>query len=229
MNKLYLLGNHIGNAEDTPPRTAKMLESAALVVYENIEFFEEMLSKTGIKINGTALRNQNTEAFYEEAAKYIHEGDIVLISDLGYPVIADIGYNLGRYMLAHGHEVSVIPGPSIASTAHVIALLDPFYEDFVWTELYQYNQKDKITRLSMLKDLPYNLVLVDNPDHLEETFSVIKNVFPDKPIAILFNITTEHEKVVRTNTNEAPEAYEEFKKQYPNKHAQLITMVIANN
>ena len=81
----------------------------------------------------------------------------------------------------------------------------------------------------MLKDLPYNLVLVDNPDHLEETFSVIKNVFPDKPIAILFNITTEHEKVVRTNTNEAPEAYEEFKKQYPNKHAQLITMVIANN
>lgn len=229
MNKLYLLGNHIGNPEDMPPRTVKMLESAALVIYEHLEIFQKMLSQTGITINGTALENQNTETFYEEAAKYIHKGNIVIISDLGYPIIADLGYDFGKYMLAHGYEVSILPGPSIASTAHAIALLDPFREDFVWTELYQYNREDKILRLKMLKDLNYNLVLVDNPDYLEETFSVIAEVFPNKSIAILFNVTTEHEKIVRTNTNEAMAAYEDFKRQYPQKHAQLITMVIAND
>lgn len=232
MNKLYLLGNQIGNDLDVPPRTIEMLENASLIVCEYKVVFDKLVEDLNITPSAECIeleRDQdNSDEFYALVEKQLELGDVVLITDAGYPMIADVGWFLGRHVLSKGYEVSIIPGPSIATTAQAVSFFSSFYENFIWLELFQYDEETKIEKLRQLIDLPYNIVLADLPDNNQRTIELVGEIFGTREANLVFDLTRPSEKIIRSTAADLAKEYETILSEYPydiEKH--LVTVVIS--
>ncbi|MFY9331748.1 MAG: SAM-dependent methyltransferase [Candidatus Nanopelagicales bacterium] len=232
MNKLYLLGNQIGNWSDVPPRTIEMLENASLVVCEWQIVFDKLVQELGITISAECVeleRDQdNADEFYSLVEEHLGLGDVVLITDAGYPMIADVGWFLGRHVLSKGYEVSIIAGPSIATTAQAVSFFSSFYENFIWLELFQYDENTKKEKLYELIELPYNIVLADTVANTQSTAELLGNIFGSREANLIFNLTMPTEKIIRTTADNLAKEYEAILCEHPDdveKH--LVTIVIA--
>lgn len=209
MNKLYFLGNQMGNIKDLPPRSKEKLEKAALVIFETDYFFDNLVKDADIKVSGETVKFSESDDLKQRVVEKLEVGDVALIADFGYPIVADIGSSLSSYVIEKGFEISVIPGPSIATTAQVLAALQPFRPDFLWQELYSYHGEDKFQKLSRIANVDCNIVLVDHPSRMEKTLSMIQNIFEARPAALIYNASMNSEKVVRTTCNNLLEQHRE--------------------
>lgn len=226
MNKLYFLGNQIGNFEDVPQRTIQMLESAALVIYEHKIRFDDLIKDRSISISGEALEIQDSADFNLTVEGYLENGHVVAITDAGYPLIADMGWSLGRHILSKGYEVSIIPGPSISSTAQALTLFSEFYENFIWLELLQHSKKEKYLKLSQISHLPYNIIAVALPHEAREFLSVVSDVFKDREVAMMVDLTRKGESIVRTTARDVEKEYENIAQKYDDIEKHFITIAI---
>jgi 16S rRNA (cytidine1402-2'-O)-methyltransferase len=234
MNKLYLLGNQIGNPSDVPSRTADMLKEASLIVCEHQAVFDKLVEELGISIDAECVELEKDHAkaddFYALVEKHLSLGDVVLITDAGYPMIADVGWFLGRHIISKGYEVSIIPGPSIATTAQAVSFFSSFYENFIWLEVFQYDRQTKKEKLEELKHLPYNIVLADLQVNTKDTISLIGDLFGDREANLMFDLTRPTEKIIRTTAHQLSEEYDEILAEYPydiEKH--FVTVVISGS
>ena len=191
MNKLYFVGNQIGNYGDIGQRAKLMIENAAMVVYENDKEFNEQIKSWNILPKGKLVQHIQDEELFEEIAQTLtDDGDVALIADYGYPIIADMGHPLGRYILDKGLEVSIIAGPSISSTANVIALLPNWVQNFLFQEFMQFENPYIEQKLETMKDLNYNLVMIDRPKRIHATIDLMAKVFgEDRNAALLTDLT----------------------------------------
>jgi 16S rRNA (cytidine1402-2'-O)-methyltransferase len=232
MNKLYLLGNQIGNSLDVPPRTIEMLENASLIICEYKTIFDSLVQDLKIAPSAECVeleRDQdNADEFYSLVEEHLGLGDVVLITDAGYPMIADVGWFLGRHVLSRGYEVGIIPGPSIATTAQAVSFFSRFYENFIWLELFQYDEDTKKEKLNQLIDLPYNIVLADLPSNNEKTIELIGEIFGAREANLILDLTKPSEKIIRSTAKDLAKEYELILSEYPydiKKH--LVTVVIS--
>tara|TARA_B110000503_G_scaffold24933_1_gene39273 strand:- start:5650 stop:6384 length:735 start_codon:yes stop_codon:yes gene_type:complete len=191
VNKLYFVGNQIGNYGDIGQRAKLMIENAAMVVYENDKEFNEQIKSWNILPKGKLVQHIQDEELFEEIAQTLtDDGDVALIADYGYPIIADMGHPLGRYILDKGLEVSIIAGPSISSTANVIALLPNWVQNFLFQEFMQFENPYIEQKLETMKDLNYNLVMIDRPKRIHATIDLMAKVFgEDRNAALLTDLT----------------------------------------
>lgn len=226
MGKLYLLGNNLGNIEDTPMRTRQMLETLPLIIYEHEHSLLKLAGELGLTITGETLRVSHKDLF-EKVEQHLQSGDAGLIVDLGYPLVADPGRDLGRYLVERGYVVEIIPGPSISSTAQVLSLLDGGSADFIWFELYHLYNRDVYDKLEPFRNVAYNLVMVDHPSKVENSLSIISKMFEDRPTALIFEMGKPDELVVRTPASEVVERYQEYIESNQHINDPYLTIVIA--
>ena len=69
MNKLYFVGNQIGNYGDIGQRAKLMIENAAMVVYENDKEFNEQIKSWNILPKGKLVQHIQDEELFEEIAQ----------------------------------------------------------------------------------------------------------------------------------------------------------------
>lgn len=224
--KLYLIGKHIGNSKDMGVRAKEILEESELVIYETERIFEKLLVDRDIVLSGEPVSYSDSQQLFERVETILLGGNsVALIADFGYPVIADHGYHLGRYLISKGLDISLVAGPSIGSSSHVISLLPEFATNYLFQELMRYEDSDIQPKLDSMVELPYNMVVIDRPNRFHDTVYKMALAFGnDRHAALIVDLTQQTEEIFRGTL---PEICERLKDIDPVNNFIDLAIVIA--
>ena len=100
---LYLCATPIGNLEDMTPRALRMLQEADLIAAEDTRHTLQLLNHFNIKGRLVRYDEHSKDKQGEYLLGQLLEGkNVALVSDAGFPGIADPGEALAHDAIAHG-------------------------------------------------------------------------------------------------------------------------------
>lgn len=210
---LYVVSTPIGNLSDITFRAIDVLKSVDLILCEDTRVSKILLNHYNI--------NQKLESYFEHneidkidtIISYLDQGlNIALISDAGTPLINDPGFKLVEKLIENNYNIEVIPGPSSVITALVRSGIEPL--PFTFIGFLPRKESDVINTLSKYKYNSETLILFESPHRLKKTFSIIKEVLPNRIISILRELTKVYETVVKIETNDLEEDVTNYKGEY---------------
>ncbi|MDQ0514154.1 16S rRNA (cytidine1402-2'-O)-methyltransferase [Mycoplasmoides fastidiosum] len=198
MNKyhqLYVVATPIGNLQEITDLAKKVLFEATTIVCEDTRVTKKLLKLLTIE-NQQKLVSFNKMSETVKTAKILEllqKESCVLVSDAGYPVISDPGYNLIRTLRKAGSQIQVINGPCALVHALVSSGIDSrkfFFANFL--------TKKRIQRISELNELKsvLNLATVvyyEALNFLEKGLNILLEVFGDIEIGIARELSKIHE------------------------------------
>jgi len=193
---LAVCATPIGNLEDVTLRVLRELGEADLVLCEDTRHTRILLRRHGIEARLLSLHAHNEAQRTASVLPRLLGGErVALASDAGLPAISDPGGRLVAAALAHGVEVTVLPGPSAVETALVASGLASGRYQFVgylprgagalralWTELARW---------------PHAVVAFESPRRLPLALSTLAQVLPERPAAVCRELTKRFEEVAR--------------------------------
>lgn len=193
---LYLCATPIGNLEDMTPRALRMLQEADLIAAEDTRHTLQLLNHFGIK--GHLIRYD--EHSKEKQGTYLLEEllagkNIALVSDAGFPGIADPGEALAKEAIAAGVRVVPVPGANAALCALIASGL-PAYPFFFGGFLPK-SKKNRREQLEQWKYIPATMILYEAPHRIEEVLEDILESWGDRPICAARELTKLHEEFYR--------------------------------
>jgi 16S rRNA (cytidine1402-2'-O)-methyltransferase len=195
---LVLVGTPIGNLGDLTPRAAEALAGADVVCCEDTRRTGKLLSMAGIERRPMVVVNEHTEAReVRGVVARIERGErVVLVSDAGMPGISDPGERLVRAVVAAGHRVEVVPGPSAAVAAVVVSGLPA--GRWVFEGFLPRKGPARRERLAAVAAESRTAVLYEAPHRLARTLSDLAEACGgERPVAIARELTKLHEQVWR--------------------------------
>ncbi len=195
---LYLCATPIGNLEDMTPRAVRMLQEADLIAAEDTRHTLQLLNHFGIK--GRLVRYD--EHSKEKQGAYLLEQllqgkNIALVSDAGFPGIADPGEALAKEAIAAGVRVVPVPGANAALCALIASGL-PAYPFFFGGFLPK-SKKNRREQLELWRYIPATILLYEAPHRIEEVLKDILECWGDRPMAAARELTKLHEEFYRGN------------------------------
>jgi 16S rRNA (cytidine1402-2'-O)-methyltransferase len=195
---LVLVGTPIGNLGDLSPRAAEALAAADVVCCEDTRRTGKLLSLAGIERRPFVVLNEHTEA--REVARVVERIErgqrVALVSDAGMPAISDPGERLVAAVVAAGHAVEVVPGPSAAVAALVVSGLPA--GRFVFEGFLPRKGPARRQRLAAVAAEPRTTVLYEAPHRLTRTLADLAEVCGgERRVAVAREITKLHEQVWR--------------------------------
>lgn len=193
---LYLCATPIGNLEDMTPRALRMLQEADMIAAEDTRHTLQLLNHFGIK--GHLIRYD--EHSKEKQGAYLLEElltgkNIALVSDAGFPGIADPGEALAKEAIAAGVRVVPVPGANAALCALIASGL-PAYPFFFGGFLPK-SKKNRREQLEQWKYIPATMILYEAPHRIEEVLEDILESWGDRPICAARELTKLHEEFYR--------------------------------
>jgi len=193
---LYLCATPIGNLEDMTPRAQRMLAEADLIAAEDTRHTLQLLNHFGIK--GHLIRYD--EHSKEKQGAYLLEQllagkNVALVSDAGFPGIADPGEALAKEAIAAGIRVVPVPGANAALCALIASGL-PAYPFFFGGFLPK-SRRNRKEQLDLWKYIPATMILYEAPHRIEEVLEDILERWGDRPICAARELTKLHEEFYR--------------------------------
>jgi len=202
---LYIVSTPIGNLKDITLRALEVLKSVDLIACEDTRHTKILLDHYGIKKPTTSFFQHNRFVKAEYLLGLLKEGkDIALVSDAGTPGILDPGYNLINTAIKNNISITTIPGPTALIDALVLSG-KPAHEFFFAGFLPNRTQARK-NRLKELAALKYTIVLYESCHRILSTLADIEEVFGEKEIVVLRELTKKFEEVKRGSAKTILEA-----------------------
>ena len=206
---LYLVATPIGNLGDFSPRARVVLEKVDVVACEDTRTSHQLFSLLGVHVKKTmAYHDFNEEKVVPSLIEKLQSGlDIALVSDAGMPLISDPGYKLVHACRLAGIEVTSVPGANAVLTALQLSGLpsNAFY--FGGFLPPKKSQREKI--LQGLSDLSATLVFYETANRLEEVLESLYQVFGDRPMAVVREITKKFEQTQTGTISELLKLYQQ--------------------
>ena len=209
--KLYVVGTPIGNLSDFSPRAIETLEKVDFIAAEDTRVTVKLLNH--FEINKPML------AYYEHnkmqrggdiIARLLSGEDCALVSDAGMPAISDPGEDLVRMCHENGIPVESVPGPSALITALAISGMKS--GRFCFEGFLSVNKPSRRAHLAEVKKETRTMIFYEAPHKLPATLCDMLEVFGDRKIALVRELTKLHEEVIRTTLSEVAEMYGEENK-----------------
>lgn len=193
---LYLCATPIGNLEDMTPRALRMLQEADLIAAEDTRHTLQLLNHFDIK--GRLVRYD--EHSKEKQGAYLLEQlldgkSIALVSDAGFPGIADPGEALAHDAIAQGVRVVPVPGANAALCALIASGL-PTYPFFFGGFLPK-SKRNRREQLELWQHIPATMILYEAPHRIVEVLKDILDCWGDRPLAAARELTKLHEEFYR--------------------------------
>jgi 16S rRNA (cytidine1402-2'-O)-methyltransferase len=195
---LVLVGTPIGHLGDLSPRAAEALAGADVVCCEDTRRTGKLLALAGIERRPFVVLNEHTEEReVPRVVERIERGQrVALVSDAGMPAISDPGERLVAAVVAAGHAVEVVPGPSAAVAALVVSGLPA--GRFVFEGFLPRKGAARRQRLAAVTAEPRTAVLYEAPHRLARTLADLVEVCGgERRVAVVREITKLHEQVWR--------------------------------
>ena len=211
MGILYIVSTPIGNLQDITLRAIDIIKQTEYIACEDtrktgflIKSLSEKFGSFGDKYLVSVYEENEVKRIQEVLNVLENDKDVVLVSDAGTPLISDPGFKLVRECIAKGVEVESIPGPSSVISALVVSGLPSDKFTFVG-----FLPKKPGHRKTLLENLQKSLELVkstvilfESPFRLVKTLGELQQVFGDREVVVVRELTKVHEEVKRGKVSE---------------------------
>ena len=197
---LYIVGTPIGYMEDISFRAVNTLKNADIIACEDTRVSKVLLSNYGIDTQTVSIHNYNESEKIDWVKNKIDEGlSIALISDAGMPLISDPGYKVVSELRNSGYYVSVVPGAT--STISALVLSGMPTDRFMFIGFAPTKEKEKFAFFDEVKNIDASVIFFETANRLTDTLKTLNQIFKERKIAIVREITKIYEEV-KTGTPE---------------------------
>lgn len=198
---LYLCATPIGNLEDMTPRAIRMLSEADIIAAEDTRHTRQLLNHFEIKGHLVRYDEHSKEKQGAYLLQELQEGkNVALVSDAGFPGIADSGEALAKEAIAAGIKVVPVPGANAALCALIASGL-PAYPFFFGGFLPK-SKRNRREQLAKWQYVPATVILYEAPHRLEEVLQDILACWGDRQMAAARELTKLHEEFFRGTVSE---------------------------
>ena len=222
---LYIISTPIGNLEDITIRALNTLAFSDVVVCEDTRQTQKLLSHYGIKKKLISYFDHNDDRVRPKILHLLEEGlYVALVSDAGTPLISDPGYKLIKDVVAAGHYVTAVPGPSSILTGLVISGQPCdrfFFEGFLPPKITARRK-----RLNDLRDIPGTLIFFETANRLIDTLKDMQECLGDRPATLARELTKKFENCYRGTLTSL---YDNFKNPDTFLKGECVLIVSATN
>lgn len=193
---LYLCATPIGNLEDMTPRALRRLQEADIIAAEDTRHTLQLLNHFDIKGRLVRYDEHSKEKQGAYLLQQLLEGkNIALVSDAGFPGIADPGEALAHDAIASGVRVVPVPGANAALCALIASGL-PTYPFFFGGFLPK-SKRNRREQLELWQHIPATMILYEAPHRIVEVLKDILDCWGDRPLAAARELTKLHEEFYR--------------------------------
>ena len=204
---LYVVGTPIGNLSDFSPRAQHTLEGVDFIAAEDTRVTAKLLNHFGIRKPLVSYFEHNKAQKGDVICARILSGEsCAIVSDAGMPAISDPGEMLVRQCAERNIPVYVVPGPSAVVSALAVSGLPT--GRFTFEGFLSVTKRSRSAHLNEVKNEKRTMVFYEAPHKLLYTLRDMLEVFGDRKIALVREITKIHEEVKRTTLAEAVAFYE---------------------
>lgn len=201
MGVLYLVATPIGNLEDITYRAVRILREAAVIAAEDTRTTRKLLSRYEIHTPLISFHAHSNSSRISELVARTQEGDVAVVSEAGMPSISDPGYRLVVAAIEHGVPVVPIPGPSALVAALAVSGLPT--DSFTFLGFLPARAGRRRKTLDAVKAFPHTLVFYEAPHRLLPTLKDMLEVFGDRRMTVVRELTKLHEEIWRGKISEA--------------------------
>ncbi len=193
---LYICATPVGNLDDMTPRAAAMLAQATVIAAEDTRRTVGLLHHLGIKKPLVSYHEHNKAVRGPELIARLLAGETVaLVSDAGFPGLADPGEDLVKLALAEQIPVVPIPGANAALCALVASGLPAV--PFFFGGFLPKTVKKRKEQLAAWKRVPATVVLYEAPHRLKTVLADMLSVWGDREMVMARELTKLHEEFFR--------------------------------
>jgi len=197
---LFVVSTPIGNLDDITFRAVETLKKAALIACEDTRHTRILLDRYDIRTPTTSYFQHNQIRKAPYLIKQLKEGkDVALVCDAGTPGISDPGVHIIKLAIDNGINIIAIPGPAAFVTALVLSG-KPTHK-FVFEGFLSNKSGARRKRLKELAGEKRTIILYESPHRIQKTLKDILEIFGDREIAVLRELTKKFEEVLREKTS----------------------------
>jgi 16S rRNA (cytidine1402-2'-O)-methyltransferase len=193
---LHIAATPIGNARDVSLRLLDAFAAADLVLCEDTRETAKLLTIHGLSAKLESYHEHNAERMRPRILRRLEDGAaVLLVSDAGTPLVSDPGFKLVRDVIAEGHAVTALPGPSSVLAALCIAGLPTdrfFFQGFLPAKA---GARDKT--IAELARVPATLVILEAAKRLVPTLTALAQGLGARDAAVTRELTKRFEEARR--------------------------------
>lgn len=196
--KLYLIPTPIGNLDDITIRAIKTLEMVDIVYAEDTRETLNLLKYLKINKKVESCHKYTEMKHKDKIVQILKSGkNIGYVTDRGTPLISDPGNVIVDESIKQNITVIALPGPNALLPAINMSGLSN--ERFLFYGFLNSKQSLAKKELIDLKDIKQTIIFYESPHRITDTLSQILDVFGNRNIAIVREISKIHEEVIRDN------------------------------
>ncbi len=193
---LYIVATPIGNLADLTLRAIHVLSLVDTVACEDTRTSGGLLRHLGLDKPLIALHEHNETQGAQRVCGLLAQGRrVAYISDAGTPAISDPGAALVDGVVAAGHRVVPVPGPSSAVAA-MSAAGDAGAAGFVFTGFLPAKGADRRLALQAAVDDSAARVLFEAPHRIESLVQALADLAPNRRVTLCRELTKQFETIV---------------------------------
>jgi len=175
MSTLFLVSTPIGNLGDLTPRAAETLGRVSRVLAEDTRRTRKLLTHLGLSKPLASLHAHNEAAREAAILRWLDAGEeLAVVSDAGTPLVSDPGERIVEAVLAGGHKVVPIPGPSAILAALVASGLPA--QPFTFLGFLPRKGKDRARMLDRVASAQETTILFESPERLVSFLESLEEV-----------------------------------------------------
>ena len=196
--KLYLIPTPIGNLEDITFRAINTLKEVDIVYAEDTRETLNLLKYLKINKKVESCHKYTEMKHKDKIVQILKLGkNIGYVTDRGTPLISDPGNVIVDESIKQNITVIALPGPNALLPAINMSGLSN--ERFLFYGFLNSKQSLAKKELIDLKDIKQTIIFYESPHRITDTLSQILDVFGNRNIAIVREISKLHEEVIRDN------------------------------
>ena len=196
MGTLYVVATPIGNLEDVTLRALRVLREAELVLAEDTRHTRILLDRHAIAARPLSLHAHNEAARITRVLEALAMGGrVALVSDAGTPLVSDPGERLVAAVIAAGHRVEAVPGPSAVLAALAVAGLP--MTSFAFAGFLPRRAGERDAWLVAWRERTETLVLFESPRRVGATLGRMAEILGDRQACVARELTKLHEEAAR--------------------------------
>lgn len=201
---LYLVATPIGNLQDFSSRAQMVLESVSLIAAEDTRHTRKLLSHFSISKPLISYHEHNEKKQSDRLLEQLKQGEsVAVVSDAGMPALSDPGAEIVKKAIEEGIPVIPVPGPNAAMTALIASGIR--VQPHLFLGFLPRSSQQRKKELDQWKEIPATLILYESPHRILALLKDVLEVFGDRQMAVVRELTKKHEEWLRGSCKECLE------------------------